>query len=165
MGLRHYKYFSSHSARIDFRRQDLILTSKVDPRTLRVKTIIRLHTDIYDMSTWPSHYCILYTHTYSGMFGWMIRTVSASTLQYIMWVHFNLNKSTTFHWRQHSNYGENIDLLFLQQFTVAKIIIHTHICLAWENMLNKPKQVKQAYRPMPSVIGLMLKILGDSAQH
>ena len=32
----HYKYFISYSAGIDFRRH--MLTSKVDPRTERVKT-------------------------------------------------------------------------------------------------------------------------------
>ena len=34
----YYILFYSYSAGIDFRRQNLILTSKVDPRTVRVDT-------------------------------------------------------------------------------------------------------------------------------
>ena len=41
----HYKYFYSHSAGIDLRRQ--ILTTKVDPRTVRVKARRETDSDFY----------------------------------------------------------------------------------------------------------------------
>ena len=45
MGLRPSEIFYSFSAGIDFRRQNLVLTSKVDSRAVRVDTMQRLELD------------------------------------------------------------------------------------------------------------------------